>query len=144
MLDRLAFSILAHAGTVNNGGEALLPILHSFATVSHATIASKLRIAKESRVPIIIVLVVIAVVVVVGFLVVGLYNGLVQGRLRVRESYSGIDVQLKRRASLIPNLVETVRGTQRTRKTYSRTSRARAPCCSRRARRDRRPKRTTC
>ena len=60
--------------------------------------------------PIIIVLVVIAVVVVVGFLVVGLYNGLVQGRLRVRESYSGIDVQLKRRASLIPNLVETVKG----------------------------------
>ena len=60
--------------------------------------------------PIIIVLVVIAVVAVVGFLVVGLYNGLVQGRLRVRESYSGIDVQLKRRASLIPNLVETVKG----------------------------------
>jgi len=58
----------------------------------------------------IVVLVIIAVVVVLGFVLVGLYNGLVQGRLRVREAYSGIDVQLKRRASLIPNLVETVKG----------------------------------
>jgi LemA protein len=36
------------------------------------------------------------------------YNGLVRARLRVREGWSAIDVQLKRRASLIPNLVETV------------------------------------
>ena len=40
----------------------------------------------------------------------GLYNGLVTTRMRVRESWSGIDVQLKRRSSLIPNLVETVKG----------------------------------
>jgi LemA protein len=39
-----------------------------------------------------------------------LYNGLVLARNRTRESWSGIDVQLKRRSSLIPNLVETVRG----------------------------------
>src|SRR4029079_6119265 len=45
-----------------------------------------------------------------GFILVGLYNGLVQGRLRVKEAYSGIDVQLKRRASLIPNALETVTG----------------------------------
>lgn len=38
------------------------------------------------------------------------YNGLVTLRARVRESWSGIDVQLKRRSSLIPNLVETVKG----------------------------------
>jgi len=40
----------------------------------------------------------------------GLYNGLVTSRMHVRESWSGIDVQLKRRSSLIPNLVETVKG----------------------------------
>lgn len=37
------------------------------------------------------------------------YNSLVSAKARVDESYSGIDVQLKRRASLIPNLVETVK-----------------------------------
>jgi LemA protein len=58
----------------------------------------------------IVVLVAVGVIAVVGFIMVGLYNGLVQGRLGVKEAYSGIDVQLKRRASLIPNLVETVKG----------------------------------
>lgn len=38
------------------------------------------------------------------------YNGLIVARNRVREAFSQIDVQLKRRASLIPNLVETVKG----------------------------------
>jgi LemA protein len=39
-----------------------------------------------------------------------IFNGLVRGRQQVREGWSTIDVQLKRRASLIPNLVETVQG----------------------------------
>ena len=39
-----------------------------------------------------------------------LYNSLVLSRNRTREAWSGIDVQLKRRSSLIPNLVESVRG----------------------------------
>jgi LemA protein len=39
-----------------------------------------------------------------------LYNNLVRARNRTREAWSGIEVQLKRRSSLIPNLVETVRG----------------------------------
>ena len=39
-----------------------------------------------------------------------LYNNLIRARFRTRESWSGIDVQLKRRSSLIPNLVESVRG----------------------------------
>ena len=38
-----------------------------------------------------------------------LYNNLVRARVRTREAWSGIDVQLKRRSSLIPNLVESVR-----------------------------------
>ena len=39
-----------------------------------------------------------------------IYNNLVRVRVRTREAWSGIEVQLKRRLSLIPNLVETVRG----------------------------------
>jgi LemA protein len=39
-----------------------------------------------------------------------LYNSLVLARNRTREAWSGIDVQLKRRSSLIPNVVESVRG----------------------------------
>ena len=61
-------------------------------------------------VTLIVVLVIIAVVVVLGLILLGMYNGLVRSRLRVKEAWSGIDVQLKRRASLIPNLVETVKG----------------------------------
>lgn len=38
------------------------------------------------------------------------YNGLARGRMTVREAWSGIDVQLQRRAELVPNLVETVKG----------------------------------
>ncbi len=38
------------------------------------------------------------------------YNGLVTARMRVREAWSQIEVQLKRRSSLVPNLVETVKG----------------------------------
>ena len=59
---------------------------------------------------IIIVIVLIILVVVVGFIWVGMYNGLIRGRNRVKEAYSGIDVQLKRRIDLVPNLVSTVKG----------------------------------
>lgn len=54
-----------------------------------------------------IVLGLLAVLVV---FVWSLYNGLVTAKLRVKEAWSGIDVQLKRRSSLIPNLLETVKG----------------------------------
>jgi LemA protein len=57
--------------------------------------------------PLIIVLVVIVLAVL---FVIGLYNGLVQRRLRIDEAYAQIDVQLKRRHDLIPNLVNAVKG----------------------------------
>ena len=55
----------------------------------------------------IIVLVVIAVVVL---FVISMYNSLIQLRNRVKNAWSQIDVQLKRRHDLIPNLIETVKG----------------------------------
>ncbi|HUK12992.1 MAG TPA: LemA family protein [Thermoanaerobaculaceae bacterium] len=55
-------------------------------------------------------LVLLAVIVVVGLWVMGLYNGLVGSRNEVKNSWSQIDVQLKRRHDLIPNLVEAVKG----------------------------------
>jgi LemA protein len=61
-----------------------------------------------SATTILIILVVILAAIVI--FVWGLYNGLVTTKMRVAESWSGIDVQLKRRSDLIPNLVETVRG----------------------------------
>ena len=54
------------------------------------------------------------------------YNRLVRSRNQVLEAWSGIDVQLKRRAGLIPNLVETVRGyAEHERETLDRVIRAR-------------------
>lgn len=55
-------------------------------------------------------LIVIVVIVAIAAYAVALYNRLVRQRNLVREGWSGIDVQLKRRADLIPNLVETVKG----------------------------------
>lgn len=52
----------------------------------------------------------IAVLVMALIWAVVVYNSLVRNRNLVKEAWSGIDVQLKRRADLIPNLVETVKG----------------------------------
>ncbi|MEK7565774.1 MAG: LemA family protein [Patescibacteria group bacterium] len=55
-------------------------------------------------------LVLLTILVLVGLYFLMLYNGMVTKKLRVSEAWSQIDVQLKRRADLIPNLVETVKG----------------------------------
>ena len=55
-------------------------------------------------------LVFLAVLAIVAVYLVGLYNSLASLRVKVKEAWSGIDVQLKRRIDLIPNLVETVKG----------------------------------
>ena len=54
--------------------------------------------------------VLLGVVVLLVLWVIATYNGLVHARNKVDEAWSGIDVQLKRRHDLVPNLVETVKG----------------------------------
>ena len=57
-----------------------------------------------------IVYIIIAVVVLVLFWLIGTYNGFIKLRTRAEEAWADIDVQLKRRYDLIPNLIETVKG----------------------------------
>jgi LemA protein len=55
-------------------------------------------------------LIVLAIIAAILFMVIMMYNGLVQLRVRSENAWSDIDVQLKRRHDLVPNLVETVKG----------------------------------
>ena len=76
---------------------------------------------------IIIIGVVIAIVAIFAFIFAGMYNGLIRSRNRVKEAWSGIDVQLRRRASLVSNLVETVKGyAAHERETFEEVTRARS------------------
>jgi LemA protein len=52
----------------------------------------------------------LAIIAAIAAYLVFVYNGLVKARQMAEEAWSGIDVQLKRRADLIPNLIETVKG----------------------------------
>ena len=55
-------------------------------------------------------IIILTVVVFLAFFVIGAYNTLVKSRMQTQEAWSQIDVQLKRRNDLIPNLLETVKG----------------------------------
>lgn len=71
--------------------------------------------------------VLLIVVVVVIAAIIGMYNSLIRLRNRVNEAWSDIDVQLKRRYNLIPNLVETVKGyASHERETFEKVVHARA------------------
>lgn len=54
--------------------------------------------------------IIIAIIVVLVIFVITSYNGLVKSRMQTKEAWSQIDVQLKRRNDLLPNLIETVKG----------------------------------
>jgi LemA protein len=75
-----------------------------------------------------VVLIVIAALVILGVLYFILTrNSIIGSRNRVDEAWSGIDVQLKRRHDLVPNLVETVKGyAQHERETFEKVTQARA------------------
>ena len=55
-------------------------------------------------------LILIAAIVLIVIFVWSTYNSLATGKVRIKEALSGIDVQLKRRVDLVPNLIETVKG----------------------------------
>jgi LemA protein len=76
---------------------------------------------------VVIVLIVIGLVVLLGLIYVLIRNSMIGSRNRVDEAWSGIDVQLKRRHDLVPNLVETVKGyAQHEQQTFEATTKARA------------------
>ena len=57
-----------------------------------------------------ILIVILVIVVLIALWLVGVYNSLIKLRNKVRNQFSQIDIQLKKRFDLIPNLVETVKG----------------------------------
>ncbi len=83
--------------------------------------------------------VVVAIVVIVGLWFVFTYNSLVSARNRTQEAWSEIDVELKRRHDLIPNLVNTVQGYVGHERGRDARSGNQCPSRRRRRRRDRRP-----
>ncbi len=84
---------------------------------------------KENEMPVwgIIIVVIVAVVILAICAVAGIYNGLVRLNERVNEAWSDITVQLKYRADLIPNVLETVKGyAKHEKETFAMVTEARA------------------
>jgi LemA protein len=79
----------------------------------------------------IVLIIVLVVVIVLIAWVIGMYNRLIQSRNQVDNAWSQIDVQLKRRHDLIPNLVETAKGyMQHERGTFEAVTNARSQAMS--------------
>jgi LemA protein len=75
----------------------------------------------------VVVIIIVALLLLVGLIYVLVRNSLVSLNQRVAEAWSGIDVQLKRRHDLVPNLVETVKGyASHERETFEKVTQARA------------------
>jgi LemA protein len=75
----------------------------------------------------IVIIVVVAILLLAVFYYIAKRNSIIASRNRVDESWSGIDVQLKRRHDLVPNLVETVKGyAEHESATFEKTTLARA------------------
>jgi LemA protein len=76
-------------------------------------------------------IVVVAIIVIAALAFILIRNGLIASRNRVDEAWSGIDVQLKRRHDLVPNLVETVKGyASHEREVFEKATKARAEAMS--------------
>ena len=58
----------------------------------------------------VIIIIVVATILLAIFYVIGVYNKLINARNKVKDQFSQIDVQLKRRNDMIPNIVETIKG----------------------------------
>ena len=58
----------------------------------------------------VVIIIIVGILALLVFYVIGVYNKLVNARNKVENQFSQVDVQLKRRADLIPNLIETVKG----------------------------------
>ncbi|MEK7540874.1 MAG: LemA family protein [Patescibacteria group bacterium] len=79
----------------------------------------------------ILTIIVLAVIAAVVLWLIATYNSLVKFRLRTKEAWADIDVQLKRRYDLIPNLVETVKGyATHERELFEKVTKARASAMS--------------
>ena len=77
------------------------------------------------------IIVVVAIIVIAVLYFIAKRNSIIAARNRVDESWSGIDVQLKRRHDLVPNLVETVKGyAEHESETFEKTTKARAEAMS--------------